>query len=562
MKKFLSSQHFTVPALTLSLLSSLSALAAPLPPDAGQTIRELQKQPELTAPKADSPLQVESEGAAKGGGSNAVRIAVKAIHVAGNSVFTTSELEALVADLVGGERSLAELDAGAARITAYYRERGYVVARAYLPEQEIRDGSIVIKIMEGLLGEQRINNQSRLNDERANGYLSGIKSGDAVQATPVDRALLLLSDTPGVGGTRATLQPGASVGTSDLIVELTPSAPYVANVELDNYGNRYTGEYRLGATLALNSPLRIGDQLTVRALTSNQNLSYARFAYSIPLGSSGLRTGAAYSDTRYKLGQEFESLQAHGSANNSSVYAMYPFIRSQASNLSATLTLEDKKLKDQTDVPATSVDKHVELSSLGLSGNRRDASGSGLNSFDLTMVSGSLSMDATSLAADAVSAKSNGAFTRLTYSLSRLQRLTDSNTLSLAVSGQQASKNLNSSEKFTLGGAYGVRAYPQGEGSGDEGWLANLELRHNLGESLQGVVFYDTGSVEINHNQYVTGAAHTRDISGAGVGMNSSLASVQLKAYLAWRTTGGVPQSEPESAARNPRLWVQAGKQF
>lgn len=533
-------------------------------PDAGQTVNELQKQPELNAPKAVMPLRPEEDTAPKGTANGNVRIAVKTVKVSGSSAFAAGELEALVANLAGGEHTLAELEAAAGRITAYYRERGYVVARAYIPAQEIKDSVVIINVLEGYLGKQSINNQSRLSDERANGYLSGIKSGDVLQAKPVDRALLLLSDTPGVGGARATLQPGASVGTSDLLIELDPSAPYYANIELDNYGNRYTGKYRLGAALALNSPLRVGDQLTLRALASDQNLTYARIAYQIPVGSSGLKLGAAYFDTRYRLGKEFAALQAHGTAS-SSLFAVYPFIRSQATNLSGMLTWEDKKLSDQADVPITTSDKHVQLANFGLAGNHQDTlGGAGITSFDFSVAGGRLSMDAASLAADTASAQSNGTFTHLAYNANRLQRLTDSNMLSLALSGQQASKNLNSAEKFSLGGAEGVRAYPQGEGNGDEGWLANLELRHNFTQTAQGVAFYDAGSVNINRNPFIVGAANTRNISGAGVGASASCGCAdQRLSGLAhqWRpinfgTRHSQSQSEVVGAGEFPEIGV------
>jgi len=551
-----------IAAITLTMLGSAATYAAPVAPDAGETIRELQKQPELNAPKDVTPLRLEGKTTPKETANKDMRIAVKTIHVSGSSVFTASELEALVTNLIGGKHSLAELDQGAARITAYYIERGYLVANAYLPEQEIKDGVLVINVLEGVVGKQHNNNLSRLTDDSANGYLQGVKNGDVLQSQPIDRALLLLADTPGVGGARATLQPGASVGTSDLIFDLAPSVAYTANVELDNYGNRYTGEHRLGAALALNSPRRLGDQLTFRALTSDQNLTYARAAYSIPLSGNGLRAGAAYSDTRYRLGQEFATLLAHGTATSSSLYAVYPFIRSLISNLSGTLTWEDKRLNDQFDAAKILTDKHVQLANLGLAGSRQDTlGGGGVSSFDLSLVSGHLSMDAASLATDITTAQSNGQFTRLAYNLNRLQRVTDSNTFSVALSGQQASKNLNSSEKFSLGGIYGVRAYPQGEGNGDEGWLANLELRHSFKDTLQGVVFYDAGSVTINRNPFTAGA-NTRFISGAGLGANATLAGVQIKACLAWRGSGGQPASEPATINRSPRFWVQAGKQF
>jgi len=560
--KSLLTKHFSLSLFTLTLLCDSSIWAAPVAPDAGQTLRELERQPLVRTPKVAPALRIEDEAARKVG--SAVRVMVRAIHVTGSTAFAAGELEAIVSGLSGAEHTLAELDAGAARITAFYREHGYPVARAYLPAQEIKDGVVNITVLEGRIDKRRINNQARLADGRANDYLNDIKSGEPVAAKPIDRALLLLNDTPGVGAARATLQPGASVGTSDLVVELTPSAPYSANVELDNYGNRYTGEYRLGGALYLNSPFNMGDLFSVRALTSDQNLAYGRVAWQIPVGGSGFRLGAAYSDTRYRLSKEFAALNAHGSATSTSLFAVYPFIRSQASNLSGTLTWEDKKLNDRVDATTTITDKQVQLANIGLTGNHQDAlGGAGNTSFDLSLVAGRLDIgSAAALAIDAASARSNGGYTRLGYGLNRLQRLTDTNLLYASVAGQVASKNLDSSEKFFLGGANAVRAYPQGEAIGDEGWLVNLELRHSFSEMLQGVMFYDAGSVSINRNQFVVGAANTRNIAGAGVGVNANLVGVQIKAYLAWRTGGGQPTSEPATLNRDPRLWAQLSGQF
>lgn len=555
-----------VSVLTIALLQSLSGYAAPVAPDAGQTLHELQQQPALNAPRSAPQLRIEenAQDNNKTGGDIDARFMVKSIRISGNNEISADELQLLVADLEGGQCSLTELNAAAARITAYYRQRGYAVARAHVPAQEVKDGVVSISVIEGRIDKHRINNQSRLSDERASAYLNAVKDGEVVKTAQIDRSLLLLNDTPGVGGSRATLQPGASIGTSDLVVEIDPAAPYSANVNLDNYGNRYTGETRLGGTINLNSPLRIGDQLSVSALASDQNLTYGRVAYQFPVGNDGLRVGAAYFDTRYRLDKEFSALAAHGSATSGSAFAVYPFIRSQQSNLSGTFTWEQKNLTDYVDATATVIGKRVELANLGLSGNHRDAlGGGGISSLDLSLATGRLNINsAAALAIDNASARSNGAYTRLLYNANRLQRLTDTSLLSFALSGQVANKNLDSSEKFSLGGAYGVRAYPQGEGIGDEGYLANLELRHNFTDTVQGMLFYDTGSVTINRNPFGPPAPNTRNLSGAGLGANANLAGIQLKAYLAWRTGGGQPTSIPASAVNTPTLWMQASRQF
>ncbi|MFT5721490.1 MAG: hemolysin activation/secretion protein [Motiliproteus sp.] len=545
--------------LTLSVFVSAAAIAAPVQPDAGQISQELTKQPVLTQSGTAIPLKIKDAAPDQTGANSDVKINIQAINISGNSVFGNTELTALVADLIGSEHNFSEINAGVARITRFYHDRGYVVARAYLPVQDLKGGVIQISVLEGIIGAQALNNESRLSNARADALLASLHSGQPLQAAPIDRAVLLLSDTPGVGGARASLQPGASVGTSDLLIELDPANAYSGTVELDNYGSYYTGEYRLGAALAINSPLNRGDQLTIRALSSDDNLTYARVAYQLPIGGNGFKLGGAYSDTHYKF--MFNAAELSGSASSASLYATYPLIRSQATNLYGTLTLEQKEL---TDVQVATLDKRVRLGSLGMAGNHQDGLfGGGITSFEGALVTGTLSMDDASLAQDrgAGSANSNGSFSKLNFNLSRLQRLTAKNSILIALSGQYASKNLNSSEKLYLGGANGVRAYPQGEAGGDQGWIVNLEARHQLTEQLQGIAFYDEGLVRINRNVFAAGD-NTRHLAGAGIGLNAQYDRMLIKTSVAWRTTGGQPQSEPATHSNDPQLRAQLSTQF
>jgi hemolysin activation/secretion protein len=545
-------------ALTLALLSS-ATLAVTVQPDAGQISQELNQQPVLTQPGTAKSIQAQDDATAQTSANSEVKINIKAITISGSTRFGAAYLAPLVADLIGKEHNFDEINTRVARITSFYRERGYAVARAYLPVQDLKDGVIAIKVLEGFIGGQTVINQSRLSDARANTMLGGLHTGLPLQAAPIDRAVLLLSDTPGVGGARASLQPGASVGTSDLLIVLDPAKAYTGNIEFDNYGSYYTGEYRMGAALVVNSPLHIGDQLTFQALSSNKNLTYSRLTYQLPVGGNGFKVGGTYSDTHYKF--MFNGVELRGSASSTSIYGIYPFIRSQVNNVYGTLTLEQK---DLSDVQVATIDKQVRLTSFGLAGNHQDGwFGGGITTFEGALASGNLSMDAVSLAQDsgANSANSNGSFSKVNFNLSRMQRITAKNTLFLALSGQNASKNLNSSEKFYLGGPNAVRAYPQGEAGGDKGWMVNLEVRHQLTAQLQAITFYDVGLVKINHDKFAVGD-NKRHIAGAGVGLNAQYGWLKIKTAVAWRSTGGQPTSEPATLSNDPRFWVQMSGQF
>ncbi len=544
-------------ALALALYAISAASWAQVSPNAGQLLRDVQPAP--LAPAVQPALQPSADAPAPASQPNERAFLVKTLVFSGNQEVPSAVLQTLVEGVVGSEQTLGQLNAAARRITAYYREKGFAVARAYLPAQDITDGQVTISIVEGRMARSTLANQSRLSDARASAYVGDVKDGDVIRAAQIERGLLLLQDTPGVGASRATLQPGASPGTSELLIDLQPAAAVTGSATLDNYGSRSTGAYRLGTNLNLASPLQIGDQLAVGALTSGDGLQYGRMAYQLPIGADGLRVGAAVFGIHYKLGKEFEALQAHGTAHSGTVYASYPFIRSAARNVNGTASFEDKHLNDAVDSTATVTGKRVHVGSLGLSGSQQDGlGGGGVSSVDLSLVLGQLDIQsASALALDAASAQTHGSYRKLAYAASRKQRITNSTLVLASFAGQQANKNLDSSEKFSLGGPNSVRAYPASEASGDTGYRATLELQHTLLAGVQGTLFFDVGSIRVNKNVYDASVANSRTLAGAGFGVNASWNHFDIRASLAWRTQGGVPTSIPASAAKSPTLGLQ-----
>lgn len=548
-------RHAIALALCSTAFTTAQGQTTPAP-NAGQVLRELQT-PALIAPPAITAPRTET--ATESAPANAAKVLVKAINITGNQEIPTAELLPLVSSLVGAEQTLSQLNAAARRITAYYRARGYAVARALLPAQDITSGVVTISVIEGRVSTAKIANKTRLPDELVNAYIGEVKPGDVIRSAQIDRGLLLLQDTPGIATSRATLQPGASVGTSELLIEVNPAAAFAGSMTLDNYGSRYTGEYRLGVNAVLNNPLDRGDQLIFNGLTAGSGLSFGRLAYQMPVGTDGLRLGVAYNNTQYKLGREFANLQATGTASSSTVFATYPLIRSPLKNLNITAALENKDLNDVVNSTSTITNKKIWVSSLGLSGNRQDTFlGGGINSFDTTLVMGNLDIQSPSaLNIDNSSAKTNGNYSRLAYGFSRLQRVSDSTLVYVSLNGQRAQQNLDSSEKFFLGGPTGVRAYPAGEASGDEGLKGALEIRYSVSPNWQVTTFYDWGTVKTNKTPFGTATSNSKNLAGAGFGINTSFNEVQIKSALAWRTAGGLPASLPASAVKTPTLMVE-----
>lgn len=548
-----------MPTATALVLANSAPALAVQPPDAGQVVHELQI-PAPIFPGKDLPPLLETGPAAGPAppAPDSPRIEVKRFTIVGAGVFGEAELLALIQDGIGKEYDLAGLNRLAARISAFYREHGYLLALAYLPAQEIRDGEVKIAVLEGRIGQVSLKNNSVVADGILSRQLGDIKNGDVVRSALLERSLLLLGDTPGVE-VKSTLKPGASVGTSDLVVDVAAGSRVTGSVDFDTYGNRYTGQYRLGGTLNVNNPLDRGDRLSLRVMDSDENLAYGRVAYQAPIDAQGTQLGAAHSGMRYRLGKDFVALQANGSARIDSLYALHPFVRSRGANLYGQLSFERKTLEDRIDSTGTVTDKNSRLWTAGLSGDSRDGfGGGGANTFSFALAGGKLAIaSAEAKSLDDATAGSSGNFAKANLSLARVQALDGNFALYGALQGQWASKNLDSSEKFSLGGSQGVRAYPQGEAGGDEGWLANVELRYALNARTQLQGFVDRGHVDTNKQPWTAGS-NSRTLGGYGLGVLWSGAAWIAKADIAWRA-GEKPVSDVD---RSPRVWLQVIRYF
>ena len=554
---------FNTKLLPFALLALSPSLFAQQPPSAGSQIQQIPAAP--VPQKAAPTIRIEPISTPATPASDAAKIVVNSLQVTGAQTYSEAELVALTGFMPGSELTLADLRGMALKITENYRSKGYFVAQAYLPAQEIRNGVVTIAVVEGQYGKIAVRNQSHLSDTLAHRQLDGINTGDTIAIAPLESRLLLLSDIPGVNVT-STLTPGASVGASDLIVDVTPGQRVTGSIDADNGGNRYTGEYRLGATVNLNNAAGLGDVASLRVLTSGAGLNYARGSYQVQLGKA--TAGVAYSWLGYELGKEFSSLQAKGTAKIASVYGSYPLIRSRNTNLYALLAFDHKTLQDRVDTTSSVVDRKAQVLMATLRGDHRDSLGrGGLTSYAVTGTAGNIDIQTPSMRAfDAATAQSNGHFTKLGFSAMRLQSVTDTVSLYAGINGQVGSKNLDSSEKMQLGGMNGVRAYPEGEAYADQGYLLTLEARMQLpklSEQMPGqlelVGFIDTGSVTLNKNPWTTGD-NRRTLSGAGIGLNwSAYNNFVVRTSYARKIGSGTATSAPDKSGR---FWIQAVKYF
>jgi hemolysin activation/secretion protein len=248
-------------------------------------------------------------------------------------------------------------------------------------------------------------------------------------------------------------------------------------------------------------------------------------------------------------------------------------LRSAARNLLASVNLDAREYRDEASGTQTDR-KTVHAATFAVNGDATDDLG-GAGGFTLWGVFAvaariDLAGDAASQAADQAGPRTEGGYGKFGFNLARLQHLDDRTALWAALSGQLATRNLDSSEKFALGGAYGVRAYPALEAQGDSGWLGTLEIRRDLRAEWQAFGFVDAGGVQRHHDAGYPGASTQNRVhlAGAGFGLNwARPGDFNLRATIA-RRLGSNPLANPVTGADTDgshetlRLWLVASKAF
>lgn len=256
-------------------------------------------------------------------------------------------------------------------ITRYYRERGFILAKAYIPKQHVRDGVVTITLLLGQLGEVKTNN-NKMYSERMVKRIFKSSLGQPVSNSVVEQKLYLVNDLPGVSAS-GYFEPGSQVGDTKLNINYNRERRFASNVRLDNHGSEATGEYRAYTDFYWNNPLSLGDELQLGVLGSfnPENAVYGSVRYSLPIYtpraqfSMGVSSNDFVTDDNSALGSDFE---ISGTSLVMDANVTYKISRSRVNNQNVSLGYS--KINSQIEFGSLSnsgLDKTVNKLDLGYS---------------------------------------------------------------------------------------------------------------------------------------------------------------------------------------------------
>lgn len=552
--------------LIISAITALHVQAVDVP-NIGNALKEV-KPPKIEKKKRVLPPLEQESKEYKKMFQDGKKIEVKKINIIDAKYISQTELEALVKPYENKMLSFKEIQEVVDLITQAYRQKGYFVARAYLPVQDIKkqNGVLTIAILEGEYGEFNLENNSLVKNDILQNTLDEVKKDKIISSASLQRALLLINDTPGVFVESTKIKPGALVGTSDFIIGTNTTERYNGYAIADNYGSQYTGKHRIMAGFDINSPFNIGDKISLSALSSEEmGLLNGRIAYNFPIYKNGLRGEVSYSKTSYELGSTYDELDAVGYADSIVAKVYYPYIRTNNENLTAYLQTSYNKMTDEIQSTSTRIKKNTVVAQLGLDYSKNSLIKDLYNQtkintyFTLGRLSFQDSLDQEN---DEVGANTSGRFTKINIDIENTTVLNEKMNWKNALQLQYAlaDKNLDGSQDMSLGGIYGVKFYQDGEESAENGYIYNTELTYTL-PSYQKLnsrvsIFYDIGRVYMSED---TTNEKSRTLQDVGVGYYGSYDDFFLNAHLAYKIGGAKVTSQEDYSSR---FMFQAGYIF
>ena len=507
------------------------------------------------------------------------KVLVKEFILEGVYLFSEKDFEPVLGIYRNKQLGKRELEKAADDLTAFYRSKGYITSLAYLPPQEISDNVVKFSVIEGRVGEVKIEEGQYAKKEVIESKML-VEQGQVLDYERVEKSIKAINRHPDREA-KAVLLPGKDKASTDLLVKIEDThSPWHFGVDYNNRGTDYTGKNRFGLTMR-NTNLLGNDEMLSARLQAGKNIDevYAGVIdYNFRIFNRDTRLGFYGLHSHADIGGPFQIIDPRGTATMWGVYVKQPLFDKDFGdptlfNLSSvgTVGLDSASVENKLLGQETSHDE-LRMVKAGISFDQEDSLGRTFVNHEIKIGIADFlgSMDEHDASASRLD--SGGQFTKYTSSFSRINRMPFSTMLVASFKVQLTDNPLANSEQLSLGGVDSIRGFPENDYLADYGWISSFELRMpaflvpakvkmpfsttgmSLRDSLQLVAFVDFGTGYLKRAR--VGEVENKSLIGAGFGLR-----YEFNDHLRGKIDVGFPvgKEEPSDGASSK---VHVGVQY
>lgn len=519
------------PKLFLSMMTAATlfgsqayAQAVPSSAEAPRAGGQIAPMPTQTLPEVGTKIQTGGAVTAPAGAEK-VKLVLKSVDVEGQTVYDEVQIRAVYDSMIGTTITLADVFGIADRLTAKYRNDGYILTQVVVPPQTIDGGHVKLRVVEGFVENVTIQGATRANPGWLEGYAQKLRAQKPLNSKALERYVLLINDLAGMNA-RAVLSPSKTPGATDITL-VVDQKPFDAFFQIDNRGTRFLGPLQLNAGVRFNNTLGLYEGLNFQGVWTpdHTELAYGAFTWQQPLNHEGTRLSTTVSYTKTDPGFTLTPFDVEGDAKTVNLDLTHPFIRSRNKNLYGSLKFNFLNSERTDNIPGGGAEDRLRVLRAGGTFQFTDSL-LGVNTLSAEASKGLDFLNASDKGdARLTRALGDPQFFKLNAEVSRTQRITNIFEAYLSATGQLSSDTLLASEEFGVGGVNYGSAYDNSEITGEDGFAARFELRANNPVALpvsllQLYGFVDGGQVNDPDNAVPRDRRRSLVSAGGGARLN------------------------------------------
>lgn len=551
--------RLTATLLLAGTAGAALAQASPQIPSQADISRQRVPQPLPETPQFDLRIQT-PERAAVPRAVDEIDFEVQRIVVEGADHYPEAEVRALFAPLENRKIVLDDLRQAAAALEQKYRADGFFLTRVFVPPQQVKDGVLTVRVVEGYVSAVFVDAADEATRKRLGKLMQPIVGRKPIALKDLERQLLIVNDLPGISG-NGVLRQGAGLGQSELALAVS-DLPSSYSVSVNNTGSNALGPWAFGFNATLNRPFgRIG-ALDIGLSGAGDNLEELRSLtarYAEPIGSAGTVASIGGLVAVAKPGGAVSALDLESFVTSVAARLRHPLIRGRTISLFLDGGISANRSRTEAANVRIILDKTV-VGELGLVFQQAGWLG-GTTNAAVSLFHGLPwlgSMDRSAALPSVIGFDPD--FTRLAATAQRVQPIARRVSAMLSVQAQYTDDTLVSGEQISFGGASIGRGYDPSIVAGDRGIGGVAELRYDMAlpqqdkiNSLQLYGFVDRARAVSLANGAAPKVGTT--IASYGIGARAGLLS---KAYVDLRFADATRSVTGASPQRDPRVTVTA----
>ncbi len=454
------------------------------------------------------------------------RFAVWEYRVLGNTQLAPREIESTLYPLLGPDKTFASIEEARATLEKYYHDHGLGTVYVDIPEQEVVDGIVRLRVTEGRLSRVRVTGARYFGDRVILANLEEAKAGSVPNVTVLQQELAALNAQTPDRTVVPVLHAGETPGTVDLDLKVQDHLPLHGSVELNNAYTVDTKPLRLNASLSYDNVAQRGDSVSFQYQTapqSSSDIDVVAGTYVFKFGA-GYPALAVYAVNTNSNVAALGTLNVLGAGDIFGTRLVWPIVTTVARSDSVSIGVDYKKFRNTINVTTGEVvPTNVDYLPFNLNYSTTLTGGHGTTILASTLTWAVRGLVSTAGAFESARKGAPTDFVYLRADATRLQELPFGFSAALQFDGQASSSPLIANEQFTAGGVASVRGYFESEELGDSGIRGSLELHtpmlfRPLIKDTQFYLFgfFDWASIEIQDTLSTQPSSHTLRSTGAG----------------------------------------------